>query len=323
MTESTSTTATSEASAKEIKYRGGKRATLALVLALAAFGGVGYLYYIGIKIHTDTVYQLQSQSQIFQNYITTNDAAIKDLNQSISELSNKVESANTDSSKVNPTNYQLNELISLANQSILIYHDIKTTIKLLNYVKNLIEGNNNAIYVELKVAVVSDLTKLERQTPIDYALTSVKLNDIINQIDKLTPLMHGEKIGDKSTNNISHTSKWQEFLHNLQVKLQSLVQISRYTTNERLELLPEQEFLLRQGMKLDVLNARIALLQNDGKNWQYSLNNAKAKLNKYFVVDSKLQLVINQINELETLDINMVDINIDGTLKALNKLNNL
>jgi uncharacterized protein HemX len=321
MTESTSTARV--VSAKEVKYRGGKLAALAFILALAASGGVGYLYYNSINIHTDTVYQLQSQNRIYQNYMATNDAAIKDLNESIDGLKNKIESANTSNGKVNLTNYQVNELVSLANQSLLIYHDLKTTLKILNYVKNLIQGNNDATYVELKVALVDDIAKLERLTPIDYTIISAKLNNIINQIDTLKPVIHGDKVATAAVNNVLKPNKWQEFLNNIKTKLFGLVQLSTYTNDQRLELLPEQNFLLTQNLKLDILNARIALLQNDGKNWQYSLNAAKVKLSNYYILDSSLQQILSQISELVALEITISDANIDNVLKALTKLNNL
>ena len=321
MTEMTSTIPPKSESKTQIKHKGGTAATFAVILAMITAGAVSYLYYIGLKTYTNMAYQQQTQNRVYQNYVATTDAAINTLNQSLNQLQNKIESANN--SSANPVNYQLNELISLANQSILIYHDPRTTVKLLNYVKNLLEGNNNAAYVLLKVAVVDDLAKLERITPIDSTLTSAQLNAIISQIDNLKPMAAGKVIGEVAVDDRKYQSKWQEFLHNLKAKLFGLVQVSRYTTNQRQELLPEQEFLLRQNIKLDILNARIALLQNDGKTWHYSLNDAKTKLGNYFVMDNNLQLLINQINNLDKLDINMPDANIDGVLKALNKLNNL
>ena len=69
-----------------------------------------------------------------------------------------------------------------------------------------------------------------------------------------------------------------------------------------------------------MFNARIALLGHDERSWRFNLQNASAYLSTYFSDYDGFFDVSTKLKELLKINVAMSDINIDNTLKALNKL---
>jgi uroporphyrin-3 C-methyltransferase len=303
-----------------VKVKGRKRSTFALILSIVTLGAAGYLYYQGIKLHAQTVYQLQSLDNASASNSLELARGLTAVNNQISQIQNKITAISSD--KFSANNYQLNNLISLANQSLIVYHDVNSAIKLLGYAQNILQSDNNAQYTELKVAITTDLDNLKQLPVIDRVIIATKLNNIIDNTDHLELIVNNVPIVNQASIDTKQ-AKWKLFLSNIKSKLFGLVQVSNANKNDVLNLLPQNQAIIHQNIKLDILNARMALLQNDEANWQYSLNAAKQSLAVYFIDNVKMQNTLNQLDELEKINISYEDTGIDGTLKALNKLNNL
>lgn len=303
--------------------KGAKRATLALFFALCASIGCSYLYYVGIKWQAQTTYQLQMLRRMAQINADSTQNFTQRFEQELGNTQLQINKIN--SNKSNLITYQLNELLSLANQSLVVYNDVPAAIKLLTYAKGILENNNNALYTELKLAVITDLEKLNQLQIFDRTMVAVQLDNIVNQID-LLPLnaTTTQVISKNETQQLSSSTSptWKRFLLSIKDRLFGLVEITSTIDAPNLNLLPQHDVIIRQNLKLDILNARMSLLQNDNKNWKYSLNMARDTLKKYFS-NANTSSMISTINKLSNLDIGFNDFEISQTLQALNKLNNL
>ncbi|MCC2626037.1 MAG: hypothetical protein K0R14_1910 [Burkholderiales bacterium] len=303
-----------------VKAKGAKRATLALLLAIGALGVSGYMYYQGTKAHAHTVYQLASLDNATQTNNTQLQQNITEINRQIDLLKGKVDSFNT--SKFSANNYQINTLIGLATQSLIAYHDINSAIKLLNYAQSVIDANNSPIYTELKVAITTDVDRLKQMPILDKVVIATKLNNIIINADKLALIINNDKDAQPIPDG-APDSKWIRFLDDIKTRILGLVQISSIDGSNALNLLPQNRVIIHQNLKLDILNARMALLQSDENNWQYSLNSARQSLVAYFVNSADMSGVLDEITKLQQINVSYSEVGIEQTLKALNKLNNL
>lgn len=312
---------TDKISETHIKSRGSKIATFALLFSCISLASSGYLYYLGLQAHTNTVYQLQSLNYNNQNILNQNQQLLSSTQHEIDTLKDKVN--NLSNNKFNVIVYQINTLVNLANQSLIVYHDIAATIKLLDYTQNILSENNNAAFTDLKLALNAGLSQLQQLPVVDKPMISGRLNGILDSIEHLELIAVPQSSLPDPSENSSDLSKWQEFLLNVKLKLFGLVQVSHTNTSNALNLLPQHEVIVHQNIKLDMLNARMALLQNDEVSWQYNLNDASQILSNYFTNNTKVQQVISEIGQLKQLDISTGTVNLDQTIKALNKLNSL
>jgi uroporphyrin-III C-methyltransferase len=304
-----------------VKVKGRKRATLALLLSLGTLGASVYIYYQSLKVHAHTFYQLQSLDSATLDNAEHVQQMAATLNKQINILNGKIEAIS--SNKLSANNYQINTLVSLANQNLVAYHDVNSAIKLLNYALDVTQASNEAIYTELKVALTTDIDRLKQLPVLDRVVIATKLNNIILSADQLELIITDKPAANTDkAENISNP-KWKVFLSNIRDKISGLVQVSSANKNDALNLLPQNTVIIHQNVKLDILNARMALLQNDEANWQYSLNAAKQSLSSYFINSANMKNTLNEIEQLRQLNISYSDVDIEKTLKALNKLNNL
>ncbi len=298
------------------KKKGSILSFCALLIGLCALGLSGYIYY------TDMIYKrnlkielIQINSRIMQQDSTTT-SSLKEIEDNLDQLNSKyAEIANNKNGNIL---FQINELVSLANQGLVVYNDISGAIRLLNYAKEMLNSNDDAIFTGIKYAISSDLTKLNQETRIDKVILSAELDSIANTISKL----HLEPIQNKPHTDISTKSKWQMFVDNIKTSLSSLISITRPGSSANI-LLPKENTAMEEGIRVDILTAKMALLQHDQPSWVYSLNNAKEILNANFSGYSGVDKIIAQLNQLVDINISNSAVNIDATLVELTKLNNM
>lgn len=293
-----------------------------LLLALIAIAASGYLFYMGLRFKNNFQTELsllqkqnlalnsqlqQSQQQVFQLQNTT-----VGIQNRLNQLSDN---------KTNVVVFQINELISLANQALVVYHDVNAAIRLLNYALDILNGNSLALFTELKVALTTDLEKLKQLPVIDSVIMTTKLDNIIIETTQLH--IANQNVLPNPVQSSSNQNNWHKFITNVKSVLVQLVQVTKTNNNTKIILLPEEEVIVRQNVKLDLLNARMALLQRDNTNWQFSLKRAEQNIQIYFLSDAVKKNIEIQLGELANTDIDAALSNIDATLAALNKLNNL
>lgn len=299
---------------------------LSFLLALAAVVGGGYLYYAGLQSFKQADIRLNSIAQM------TSSQAMQ-LQNSTTSLNDKIDSitARVDKLSINHTGivmYQVNQLIAMANEAIVVYGNIANGIQLLTYTEDALASDvvDHAQFAGLSYAISKDINALKQINVINTAKVAGQIDALVNLIPSLPVIdksvgCSGEHcgIGTKTTN----LNAWNKFYLNFKNTLFSIIQVSKSNTGFGMYLLPEQEILVQQNIKLDLLSARIALFQHSQTEWQGSLNNALNILKMYFVKSNTTDNFSNGITEMLNINVATSKINIDDTLSALNQLNNI
>ena len=287
---------------------------LALLLSLSALGASGFLYYSGIQYRAQVNEQLAKQNIAYSQREHTQtrefQASIDSLNSKLGELSGNANGL---------VLFQINELISLSNQGLIVYNDIPNSIRLLNYAKNMLEGNNNAELTGLKFAIASDITKLDSLPKTDSVMISGELDNLVAQVAKLH--LNSDNSIKPVTISAGEPSKWIKFMDNIKDNLLNLVSITRVGMAPALQ--PKQEEVAEDNIRVDLLSAKIALLQHDQAGWVYNLTTARSLLTANFANYQGVNEINQNLNNLLQINVSNTDANIDATLKELAKLNNL
>ena len=289
-------------------------AFLALLLSLGASGAAGYLYYSAIQYKAQINTQLANQNMAYTQREQAKDLEIK---ASIDSLSTKLGELAGNANGL--LLFQVNELISLVNQGLVVYNDISGSIRLLNYTQNMLETNNSAELTGLKLAIATDITKLDTLPKTDSVMLSGELDNLVAQVAKLH--LKRDNLSKPVAPATYEQSKWVKFLDNIKDNLFNLVNITRVGTSPALQ--PKQEEVAEDNIRVDLLSARIALLQHDNSSWIYNLTTARNLLTANFANYQGVNEISQKINNLLQINISNTDANIDATLKELAKLNNL
>ena len=95
------------------------------------------------------------------------------------------------------------------------------------------------------------------------------------------------------------TPGWRRFLHDAWQDLRQLVRVENLDRPEAPLLAPQEQFFLRENLKLRLLSARFDLLFRDQANFRADLAAADIWLKKYFDTRSKpvqsLQVLLKEV----------------------------
>ncbi len=88
---------------------------------------------------------------------------------------------------------------------------------------------------------------------------------------------------------------WQQGQGQVGDELRALVRVTRIDQPEAMLIAPEQQFFLRENLKLRLLNARLALLSRQFEIAQSDLRDAQAALDRYFDRSSKRTQALSEL----------------------------
>jgi len=151
-------------------------------------------------------------------------------------------------------------------------------------------------------AVAQDLERTRAAGGIDISVLTIRLDDVIRQVDDLPLLSAPDRSaasksaaaaasGAAAANDAAAVSPswalslsrwWQDYGVALWREVKSLVRVTRIEHPDAMLLAPEQAYFLREGLKLRLLNARLALLSRQFDTAQADLRDALAALDRYF-----------------------------------------
>ena len=296
-------------------------ALLMAVLAVAASGYLSYLAYYG-------KYGMRMQGRMnhgFNIWLADLATQNRQLQAQIVSLSTEQDALRSEIKKINPSQTsliiaQLNNLLSGANQSLVIYHDYAAAIKLLNYAKQVLTTTSDPLFARLKVNVVNDLDKLQLQNSYDNVMLAIQLDDIAKQAPSLelsAPLLPA------AAPLTATTTLWDKFLANLKASLLGLVKISKSTNGSTQILLPENEMIVRQHLQLDLQGARQALLTHNQQLWQSSLSDVSSLITQNFIINSSRFKVLALLGQLAATSFATDGANLDLSMQELIKLEQL
>jgi uroporphyrin-3 C-methyltransferase len=161
-------------------------------------------------------------------------------------------------------------------------------------------------------AVNRDLDRVRALGVIDIASLSVRLDEAIRQVDEL-PLLAlavprnkapaagrpasvaasvaaaGSAAAGAASDDWKRRAQqwWTETSTQVVNEIRSLVRITRIDHPEAMLVAPEQQFFVRENLKLRLLNARLALLSRQFEIAQSDIRDAQAALDRYFERGSK------------------------------------
>ena len=153
-------------------------------------------------------------------------------------------------------------------------------------------------------AVAQDLERTRTAGVTDVTVLTIRLDDVIRQVDDLPLLAMPERRAGAAAIRSSPAvdepavapsqpasgAGWsdrlrlagQDFLDHLWQEVKGLIRVTRIEQPEAMLVAPEQAFFLRENLKLRLLNARLALLSRQFDTAQSDLRDAQSALDRYF-----------------------------------------
>ncbi len=203
---------------------------------------------------------------------------------------------------------EVEQLLLIAGQQLQLSGNVKAALLAMERADARLQRMERPAFNNLRSSIGMDIEKLRTLPSVDVTGINLKINRLVSAVDGL-PLVDRHRptknLIAPSGDAVEAESGWRKLLQNLWLEVKQLVRIENTGLSQIAFLPPEQEFFLRENVKMRLMMARLALLSRDEVSFRQELKTAQLWTRQYF--DVKSAEGKRQLDEIDTL----VDANIN------------
>jgi len=196
---------------------------------------------------------------------------------------------------------EVEQMLLNADQQLQLSENVRAALIVMQSADEHLQRMNQPAFKGVSRAIKRDMDKLRALPSINVKGINAQLNELVDTVDKLSiaslQRVEGEPVEktlipkDEALHQKLRREIWQE--------LKQLVQIEN-TGMDKIPLLPpNQQFFLRENLKLRLMSARIALLTRDEKVYKQDMEASLSWVQRYF--DTKSMQGLAMLEGLEKL----------------------
>jgi len=269
-----------------------------LLLSIVIICSIGFLGYKGWLLIEEQKNLTQNQQQQLVKVLATQDQVSSEVQKQLqqntlaqnTELTTLKEtiSAFLKQSQHTRRDWLIAEaeyLIKLANHRLVLARDVATGIQALQAADDRLLEVGDPKFIPLRKALAIDIQKLNTVPILDLVGISLKLNALQQQVETLPLITPDPKTIQQRNNtqsNVAKANSWQQLPNAIWQDLLKLVHIQHHDETIKPLLLPEQRFFLLQNLKLQLEQARLALLNDHPIIYKDRIQQAQHWIGLYF-----------------------------------------
>ncbi|MFZ5508578.1 MAG: uroporphyrinogen-III C-methyltransferase [Pseudomonadota bacterium] len=218
---------------------------------------------------------------------------------------------------------EVEQAVNLAAQQLQLAGNVEAALIALQGADARLARADRAQFLPLRKVLARDIERLKALPMADVPGIALRLESVINAVDAL-PLAFEAKPRPEpvrpAPRSPTDAGFWTALGQELWSELKQLIRIERMDRPDPGLLSPANAFFLRENLKLRLINARLALLQRDGKMFRDDVRQARDWLDRYF--DPRSKSVANAIATLEQLEAAQVALELPALEDSLTALRN-
>ncbi|MFA7267818.1 MAG: uroporphyrinogen-III C-methyltransferase [Sterolibacterium sp.] len=205
---------------------------------------------------------------------------------------------------------EIEQAVAIAAQQLQLTGNVEAVLIALQGVDARLARTAQTRLLPLRKLINRDIDRLKALPLADVPGIALKLEGVIGVVDSL-PLAFEQRTrvepASKAKTNPRQKAAapsaaggfWQDLGRDLWEEIKQLIRVERIDQPAPVLLAPSQVFFLRENLKLRLIDARLALLQRDGRTYREDLRQAREQLERYF--DAREKTVSNAIAMLKGL----------------------
>lgn len=199
---------------------------------------------------------------------------------------------------------EIEQVLLLASQQLQLSGNVASALAAMQLADSKLQRLDRPQFVPLRRALARDMDRLKAVPFVDVSGMSVRLDQVITSVDTL-PLALEERLPAPAPQPpLPEDSAWRRFLSGVWLDFRQLVRVENIDLPEAPLLTPQQQFFLRENLKLRLMSARFDLLFRDQTNFRDDLAAADAWIRKYFDTRAApVQGVLASIKQVQASDI--------------------
>ena len=191
---------------------------------------------------------------------------------------------NLSTSKLVWTLGEIEHALVITEQQLSFAGDKKVALKTLEKVRLIIDRSGIPELVDLRPLIIAEIDRIKPLQNFDLLSTSERLADITDQVGEF-PLKSLSFNNEKTNNeNLPAVKSDQEkSLFTIVIEnLGALIRVDEYSTNSSLVLDQEQEFIVKENIKVRLLLARLALVIGNREMFKSDIEMAEKLIDEFF-----------------------------------------
>lgn len=215
---------------------------------------------------------------------------------------------------------EVEQMLLNAEQQLQMSANIKAALIAMQSADARLQRMNRPAFKALRKTIGQDMDKLRVLPGVDVTGINHQLGKLMVDVDGL-PLAYRQRATGEPINEAipaKEESAGQKLLREIWQELRKLVRIENTGKDEIPLLLPDQEFFLRENLKLRLLSARIALLSRDEVLFRQELKTTQQWIIRYFDIKSPAgSVMLDSLKKLAASSINIELPDLSPSLQAV------
>lgn len=215
---------------------------------------------------------------------------------------------------------EVEQMLLIAAQQLQLSANVKVAMIAMQTADARLQRMNRPAFNGLRKSISQDIEKLRALPAVDIAGVGSQLEKLISSVDSL-PLAYQQRVAAQPAPQAGPGKEetwWQRLMHEIGYEMKQLVRIEDTGKPEIPLLPPNQEFFLRENLKLRLMSARFALMSRDEENFTQELKTAQLWTARYFDVKSNEgMLMISGLKKLAGSSIRVELPDISQSLQAI------
>ena len=194
-------------------------------------------------------------------------------------------------------------LVRIANHRLALERDLPGALQALGLADQRLQESSDPAASEIRVKLKEDLDNLLAVKMPDFGKLARTLTEMSEEATNL-PLSGRQSAGATSTSAKSEPRGWREALSKLWDDINGLIVIRHGIKGSSPLLSPNEEFILRQNLRLEFATARFALLQGNTRIFRDVMRSIRTLLIAHFDTEAQpVQSMLTRITELEQTEL--------------------
>lgn len=215
---------------------------------------------------------------------------------------------------------EVEQMLLIAGQQLQLSANVKAALIAMQSADARLQRMDRPVFNGLRKSISQDMDKLRALPNLDISGVNFQLDNLITTVDDL-PLIYQQRASSGSIVQavpLKDETVWQKLLREIWQEAKQLVRIEDTGKAEIPLLPPNQEFFLRENLKLRLLSARLALLSHDEDSYKRELKTAQLWTVRYFDAKSPAGMrALSALNKLAASGINIELPDISPSLQAV------
>ena len=215
---------------------------------------------------------------------------------------------------------EVEQTLNIAAQQLQFAGNVQSALAALQNADARLSGADRPQLLVLRKAVARDMQRLKALPSADVSGMALRLENVVTSVDDM-PLAFAAEPRSEAKAGKAKAGFWAELGRELWGEMKQLVRVERLDRPDPGLLAPNHAFFLRENLKLRLVNARLSLLQRDGKSFRDDVRQARLWIERYFDVRSQpVSAALVSLKQLGDLDISSDPPTLNESLAAMRNL---